>query len=58
MREIVPGEGPQLPRPAKEDVKAAPKGTMEGEGYLIECWTCRLVGKVAKYGGENSRSPY
>ena len=47
-RKIVPGDGPQIPKPAKEDVKAVPKCTMEGAGYLLECWACRLVGKAAR----------
>ena len=47
-----------LPRPGKEEMKAAPKCTSEGAGYMIECWTCRKEGKKAAYVGETSRSPY
>ena len=31
---------------------------MEGAGYLLECWECRLSGQEAKYVGETSRSTY
>jgi len=58
QRQIAPADGPQVPRPAREEVKAVPKCTIEGVGYLLECWACRLVGKVAIYVGETSRSPY
>ena len=39
QRQIAPADGPQVPRPAREAVKAVPKCTMEGAGYLLECWT-------------------
>ena len=57
-RQIAPEGTPTVPRPGKEEMKAVPKCTMEGAGYLLECWTCRLEGKVARYVGETSRSPY
>ena len=49
---------PALPKPSKEQVRASPKCTSEGFGYLIECWPCRLEGKMFTYVGESSRSPY
>ena len=49
---------PALPKPSKEQVRASPKCTSEGFGYLIECWPCRLEGKMFTYIGESSRSPY
>ena len=55
----VPKEGmPPVPRPGREEVKAAPKCTSEGAGNTIECWTYRLGGRKALSIGETSRSPY
>ena len=52
-----PGD-PPLPRPSKDQIKASPKCTSEGIGYIIECWPCRLEGKTFSYVGESSRSSY
>ena len=52
MREV------PLPKPGREEVRAAPQCTREGVEYVIECWRCRSEGKKAKYIGKTSRSPY
>ena len=55
----VPMDGSQpLPKPSKVDTVSIPQCTVEGVGYLLECWTCRLEGKLYKYVEEISRSPY
>ena len=52
-----PGEVPR-PKPSREETRSYPKCTNEGVGYLLECWTCRLKGKAARYVGESSRSAF
>lgn len=52
-----PGQ-PPCPRPSKEETTSIPKCTVEGVGYIVECWPCRVAGRAAKYIGESSRSPY
>ena len=52
-----PGK-PARPGPGREEVTSIPKCTVEGVGYIIECWTCRTAGNPHKYVGESSRSGY
>ena len=38
-----PGQ-PIPPKPGKDETRSLPKCTVEGIGYVLECWTCRLTG--------------
>ena len=52
-----PGQ-PNPPKPGREETKSLPNCTTEGVGYYIECWQCRLNGKMFCYVGESSRSAH
>ena len=56
---LIPAPGqPVPPKPGKDETRSLPKCTVEGIGYVLECWTCRLTGSTFKYIGESSRSAY
>ena len=46
-----------VPKPGKEEVRAAPQCFKEGVGFVLDCWRCRGERKKVQYIGETSRSP-